>query len=353
MFIEAIYKEMRAGAGAGRRRLRRGDARPQHGTPEAKGSGESGRTVTSTAVAAAVAVRLRPRRCRAVSWSAAGAAAHAARGGAGRPHRELGVGRHRGLGVADGHARRRATTRACRSTPRGGKVADTWDPSKDGLCEAYGVGGIMRMPGRLRISWQDDTTLKIETDAGQQTRLLRFAAQSPAAGPRGRARLCRAIRWPSGLAAAPATSIRSPDAATARAAAVGLAEGPDDEHARRAGCGATACPTARTPSSPSTSPASRIPQAGDWFVVTTTVDDPDLPDAAVHHQLRTSRRNRTSRSGVPQPAVRGRGFGSEPRRPECRMPNADCGECQRLRVINSELAASSCWPQRGTPEILL
>ncbi len=58
-------------------------------------------------------------------------------------------------------------------------AANAWDPSKDGMCEAYGVGGIMRMPGRLRIGWQDDTTLKIDTDAGQQTRLLHF--QTPAA----------------------------------------------------------------------------------------------------------------------------------------------------------------------------
>jgi hypothetical protein len=54
------------------------------------------------------------------------------------------------------------------------KVADSWQPSMDGRCEAYGVGGVMRMPGRLRISWQDDATLKIETDAGAQTRLLQF-----------------------------------------------------------------------------------------------------------------------------------------------------------------------------------
>ena len=32
----------------------------------------------------------------------------------------------------------------------------------------------MRQPGRLRISWQDDTTLKLEFDAGTQTRLLNF-----------------------------------------------------------------------------------------------------------------------------------------------------------------------------------
>lgn len=66
-------------------------------------------------------------------------------------------------------------------TPLGRQTADMWDTSKDGLCEAYGVGGIMRMPGRLRISWQDDNTLKIETDAGQQTRLLHFAV--PGAPP--------------------------------------------------------------------------------------------------------------------------------------------------------------------------
>jgi hypothetical protein len=63
----------------------------------------------------------------------------------------------------------------------GMRVANTWDPSMDGRCEAYGVGGLMRMPGRLKISWQDDSTLKIESDAGQQTRLLKFATASAAA----------------------------------------------------------------------------------------------------------------------------------------------------------------------------
>jgi hypothetical protein len=65
----------------------------------------------------------------------------------------------------------------------GRKVIDAWDPAKDeaaGLqCKAYGAPAIMRVPGRLHITWQDDLTLKIETDAGQQTRLLHFAAQPP------------------------------------------------------------------------------------------------------------------------------------------------------------------------------
>jgi hypothetical protein len=69
-------------------------------------------------------------------------------------------------------------------TPAARKIADSWQPSMDGRCEAYGVGGIMRMPGRLRISWQDDVTLKIETDAGSQTRLLRFTIGPAPAGPR-------------------------------------------------------------------------------------------------------------------------------------------------------------------------
>jgi hypothetical protein len=63
----------------------------------------------------------------------------------------------------------------------GMRVANTWDPSMDGRCEAYGVGGLMRMPGRIKISWQDDSTLKIESDAGQQTRLLKFATAGAAA----------------------------------------------------------------------------------------------------------------------------------------------------------------------------
>ena len=65
----------------------------------------------------------------------------------------------------------------------GRRVLDQWDPAKDeaaGLqCKAYGAPAIMRVPGRLHITWQDDTTLKIETDAGQQTRLLHFTGEPP------------------------------------------------------------------------------------------------------------------------------------------------------------------------------
>src|SRR4051812_26266623 len=61
----------------------------------------------------------------------------------------------------------------------GRRVADAWDPAKDEAageqCRAYGAANIMRMPGRLHITWQDDTTLKVDTDAGTQTRLFHFS----------------------------------------------------------------------------------------------------------------------------------------------------------------------------------
>jgi hypothetical protein len=60
----------------------------------------------------------------------------------------------------------------------GARVADAWDPAKDEgageQCRAYGAAGVMRAPGRIHITWQDDNTLKVETEAGTQTRLFRF-----------------------------------------------------------------------------------------------------------------------------------------------------------------------------------
>jgi hypothetical protein len=62
----------------------------------------------------------------------------------------------------------------------GRKVAAAWDLDQDNAsgnqCRAFGAAGIMRQPLRVQVSWQDDRTLKLETDAGQQTRLFRFVA---------------------------------------------------------------------------------------------------------------------------------------------------------------------------------
>ncbi|MDR2214225.1 MAG: hypothetical protein LBE59_00095 [Nevskiaceae bacterium] len=67
--------------------------------------------------------------------------------------------------------------------PQGQQVARQWDPAKDEAageqCRAYGAGGVMRIPGRLHVQWQGEDTLQIDTDAGTQTRLLRFRGGAP------------------------------------------------------------------------------------------------------------------------------------------------------------------------------
>jgi len=73
-------------------------------------------------------------------------------------------------------------------TPEAARVANTWDPNADqqaGLaCKSYGAPGIMRVPERVHITWQDDTTLRLDTDAGTQTRLFQFGgAPSATAKP--------------------------------------------------------------------------------------------------------------------------------------------------------------------------
>ena len=63
-----------------------------------------------------------------------------------------------------------------------------WDPAADDRagtqCKSYGAGNIMSVPGRLHITWQDADTLRIDTDAGTQTRLLHFSARPAAPGAR-------------------------------------------------------------------------------------------------------------------------------------------------------------------------
>jgi len=74
-------------------------------------------------------------------------------------------------------------------TPEARAIADAWDPAKDEAageqCRSYGAPALMGVPGRLHITWADDSTLQVEADAGTQTRLLRFGdAKTPADTPR-------------------------------------------------------------------------------------------------------------------------------------------------------------------------
>jgi hypothetical protein len=65
----------------------------------------------------------------------------------------------------------------------GRRIGDNWDPARDEAageqCKSYGAATIMRVPGRLHVTWEGDNTLRIDTDAGTQTRLFRFGV-SPA-----------------------------------------------------------------------------------------------------------------------------------------------------------------------------
>ena len=72
-------------------------------------------------------------------------------------------------------------------TPAALALANAWDPAKDeadgNQCRSYGAAAIMRQPGRIRVSWKDDSTLQVETDAGRQTRLLHFGKVDDPAEP--------------------------------------------------------------------------------------------------------------------------------------------------------------------------
>ena len=70
----------------------------------------------------------------------------------------------------------------------GKKIADAWDPAQDeatgNQCKHYGAASIMYQPTRLHITWQDDNTLRIDTDAGTQTRVFQFGKPAAAPGKR-------------------------------------------------------------------------------------------------------------------------------------------------------------------------
>jgi len=70
-------------------------------------------------------------------------------------------------------------------TPEARKVASAWDPAKEeasgDLCKSYGAPALLRVPNRLHITWQDDQTLRMDSDAGKQTRIFHFGDWKPAA----------------------------------------------------------------------------------------------------------------------------------------------------------------------------
>ena len=167
------------------------------------------------------------------------------------------------------------------------RVAGEWDPARDAAageaCRAYGAPALMRLPGRLHITWQDDRTLKIDG-----TRALRrgcctsaaLRAQRPAIA-RGRGSIgrvgCRAGRR-SGRAA------------------LGLAACGD--HATPAGLPAQERRSVqreyRAHRGPR--PASRSARC-DWITITTIVNDPST-SGRNSSPTPISGKSRTPRSGA-------------------------------------------------------
>jgi hypothetical protein len=78
---------------------------------------------------------------------------------------------------------RKGDFQAVPMTQEARQVGNAWDPAADeaagNQCKAYGAAAIMRLAARFHITWQDENTLKVESDAGTQTRLFHFTASPP------------------------------------------------------------------------------------------------------------------------------------------------------------------------------
>ena len=169
-------------------------------------------------------------------------------------------------------------------SPAGRQTLDAWDPAKDQVtgnaCRAYGAAGVMRQPGRLHITWQDDNTLKIETEAGTQTRVLRFG-QQPALLVKGEPQWqgSSAARWmlPAGAGgggedAGPAGSrARRPAAASLKVVTTKMRPGYLRLNGVPYGADATLTEYFDRVPGPNSPPA---PGGSSWLIVTSVVEDP-------------------------------------------------------------------------------
>jgi hypothetical protein len=83
---------------------------------------------------------------------------------------------------------RKGDYQAVPMTEQARKMADAWDPAADeaagNQCRAYGAAALMRVPARFHITWQDDNTLRVDSDSGMQTRLFHFNASAAPPGER-------------------------------------------------------------------------------------------------------------------------------------------------------------------------
>jgi hypothetical protein len=183
------------------------------------------------------------------------------------------------------------------------QLGAAWDPAKDDAdgnqCKAYGAAAIMRVPGRLHVTWADDNTLQIDTDAGTQTRLLRFApAPGAGAAPTNAAPASAPPASPARVNAAPANNVRPSWQGQSVAKWEGIARGPGEPDflpiglLPREGTRGRSLEVVTTNLRPGYLRKNGVPYGarttlreyvdlsternGDiWFVVTTIVEDPD------------------------------------------------------------------------------
>jgi hypothetical protein len=145
----------------------------------------------------------------------------------------------------------------------GRRVAFAWDPKSDGSCRAFGAAGLMRMPTRLNITWQGDDVLKVESDAGQQTRLLQFAPAAPS-GARSLQGFSAAEWEPLGVAG-PVRAGGPPPPRALKVVTTNL----------RAGwLRANGVPYSAQAVVTEHFMRFAVPEAGEWLTVRTVIDDP-------------------------------------------------------------------------------
>jgi hypothetical protein len=146
------------------------------------------------------------------------------------------------------------------------KIVNAWDPAADekagNQCRSYGAGAVMRLPARIHITWQDDNTLKLETDAGMQTRLFQFAqTPAPAGAPTWQGH--SAARWERPGRGNPAVRAGSLNVVTTNMKAGYLRKN-----------GVPYSENAKVTEYFDVAPLPGGSQGGQLLVVTTTVDDP-------------------------------------------------------------------------------
>jgi hypothetical protein len=158
-------------------------------------------------------------------------------------------------------------------------AADAWDPASDEAagqsCKAYGAPVVMREPERVRISWLDENTLQVETDAGQQLRTLHFqpAREEPAASLQG----WSAAKWvfhEAGPSFGAAVAQKGPRAGTLKIVTDHLSPGLLRKNGVPYGAGARVTEFWDVHQTPS---------GVQWLVITVKVEDPEFLRAPYYY----------------------------------------------------------------------